>query len=227
MNKTHIIKDYLINTLDSIVAFFYPSRCPYCFCIIENDEYACKDCKDDMPPHGVFQGVMGGYRCCAPFVYDGKFREALLLFKFSRKKQYAKAFARVMYEQIQKSYPDYIFDYITYVPMYKKDEKKRGFNQSRLLAKELSKLMKIRCCNTLIKTKHTSPQHSLEGKERLKNLKGAFKIVDKSLVKEKHILIIDDVITTGSTLFECCKILEKGKPAQICCATLLSTARLY
>ena len=132
-----------------------------------------------------------------------------------------------MYEQIQKSYPDYVFDYITYVPMHRKDKRSRGFNQSQLLAKELSKLMNIGCFQTLIKVRQTDPQHILEGKKRLTNLKGAFKIVDKSLIKGRKILIIDDVVTTGSTLSECSKTLDKGKPAQICCATLLSTARLY
>ena len=227
MNKKHIIKEHIKNNIQNFIPFFYPSRCPYCFEIIEKDEYACKKCIEDMPVCGVFQGVKGGYRCCAPFVYDGKFKNALLLFKFKRKKQYAKAFARVMYEQIQKSYPNYVFDYITYVPMHRKDKRSRGFNQSQLLAKELSKLMNIGCFPTLIKIKRTKPQHKLEGHDRLTNLKGAFKIVDKSLIKGRKILIIDDVVTTGSTLSECSKTLDKGKPAQICCATLLSTAHLY
>ena len=226
MNKT-MLKDYLKKSLHNIVAFLYPSLCPFCLSVIDTDEYACKECKSDMPPYGVFQGVNDGYRCCSPLVYDGKFRNALILFKFKRKKQYTKAFARIMYEQVQKSYPDYVFDYITYVPMHRKDKKKRGFNQSQLLAKELSKLMNIGCFSTLVKIKQTTPQHKLEGKERRTNLRGAFKIIDKSLINGRHILIVDDVVTTGSTLYECSKTLEKGKPSQICCATLLSTAHLY
>ena len=209
------------------VSYFFPDRCPFCKHTIHHCDYVCDRCKKDVPVHGYFQGVNGGFKCCSPLIYQGKFKRAIIGFKFKKKTQFAPNFAQLIFRQIQESYPDYIFDMITYIPMYPKDEKKRGYNQSQLIAKELSELMKIPCVNTLSKVKRTRPQHKLSATERRHNLKGAFKIIDKNQVKGKTILIIDDIITTGSTLFECSKALEKGKPVQICCATLLTTAHLY
>ena len=222
-----VIKKKIKSLYKKYLPTIYPNRCPFCRCTIPPDDFACESCKKDIPVHGYFQGVNGGFMCCSPLLYRGKSRRAVLNFKFRKKTQYSKHFAKLIYIQIQKSYPDFIFDYITYVPMYYKDERKRGFNQSQLLAKELSILMEIPCISTIEKIKRTQHQHHLSASKRRKNLKGAFKVIDKTTVKGKHILLIDDIITTGTTLHECSKALEKAKPSQICCATILSTAYLY
>ena len=94
--------------------------------------------------------------------------------------------------------------------MHKKDEQKRGYNQSQLLANELSKLMKIPCVNTLRKVKRTRPQHNLPAVQRRNNLNGAFRIIDKNIVKGKTILIIDDVISTGGSLLAMESLVEQA-----------------
>lgn len=211
---------------NKFLSLLYPKRCPYCYSIINKEKSVCEKCEKDIYTLGVSLGV-SGYRCCSPLLYKGKFKRAVIMFKFKSKPHMSQPFSELIFEQIKRSYEDYIFDYITYVPMHRKDEKKRGYNQSQLLAKNLSQLMGIPCVDTLIKIKRTKPQHKLDAKTRRTNLKGAFKIKDKTPIKGKSILIIDDIITTGSTLSECAKTLEKEKPSHICCATLLSTANLY
>lgn len=212
---------------DIVTSVLFSNRCPYCYRIIEKDELCCQKCEKALPKHGVCQGVTGGYRSTAPLIYRGKYRRALLNFKFKNRQHYSKAFAKLMAKDIKRSYPDMIFDYITFVPMHKKPLKKRGFNQSELLANELSRELNIPCITTLEKTKNTKPQHTLRGVKRLNNLKGAFKAIDKKGLSNRSVLLIDDVITTGTTLGECCKTLTKAKPSNICCAALLSTAHLY
>lgn len=207
-------------------ALIFPHRCPFCLALTDSEHFACDKCKKDIPANGVFQGV-GGYRCCSALLYHGKFKQAVLRFKFKGKTEYAKPFARLIYDEIKRSYPDTEFDYITYVPMYKKDEKKRGYNQCELIANELSELTGIECIKALNKKKHTKPQHKLPAKERKTNLKGAFEAVNIYKVENSTILLLDDIVTTGSTLSECAKTLQKAKPAQICCATLISVANLY
>ncbi len=205
----------------------YPVRCPYCNKLIEPDEYVCKECAKGIPEHGIEQGVVGGYRCCSPLPYTGKFKRAVLRYKFHNRRRYAKRFAPLLLKQINKSYPDIIFDYIAFVPMHKHDKARRGFNQSELLAMELSALMKIPYFDVLEKTKRTTPQHKLNFRERHTNLKGAFKVSDKKKVCGRNILLLDDIVTTGTTLGECAKALQKAKPSYICCVTLLSVASLY
>lgn len=212
---------------DNFTSFLFSNRCPYCSRIIEKDELCCQKCEKALPKHGVCQGVAGGYRSTAPLVYHGRYRRALINYKFNDKQHYSKAFAKLMANDIKRSYPDMIFDYITFVPMHKKPLKKRGFNQSELLANELSRELSVPCIETLTKVKNTKPQHTLKGRKRLNNLKGAFKVIDKKTLFNRSVLLIDDVVTTGTTLGECSKTLMKAKPSHICCAALLSTAHLY
>ncbi len=210
--------------LKRIRNLLYPNRCPYCGVAIENGEYACKTCLEEFPKTGIFKGVSGGIRCASPLHYSAKYRHAVLNFKFHRKIQYAEQFAYALYVEIQRSYPDMIFDYISYVPMYWSDHIKRGYNQCEVLSKHLSHISKIPYKRTLKKTRKTKHQHNIKSsKERLTNLKGAFEVIDKESVKGKNILFLDDIVTTGATLSECTKTLRKAKPQMICCITLLST----
>ena len=204
-----------------------PQRCPFCYRIIEKNEKTCKRCEKDIPVYGIFQGVKGGYRCSSAFLYTGKFKRAVLNFKLRHKKQYSPQLAFFIAKSVERNFPDMIFDYITFVPTYKKSSNKYGYNQSELLAKDLSELLRIPCYPTLVKTRKTKPQHDLCAKLRSTNLKGAFKVIDKEIIKGRSILLIDDIVTTGSTLGECAKTLEKGKPSKICCATVLASGILY
>lgn len=75
----------------------------------------------------------------------------------------------------------------------------------------------------LAKTKKNKTQHSIKAAERAKNVIGVYSPIDKNLIKGKRILIIDDIITTGSTLGECARILNKCKCGEICCCTLCTS----
>ena len=114
------------------------------------------------------------------------------------------------------------FDIITCVPMHKDDRKKRGYNQAELLARECAKIMNIPYIDTLEKHKKNKVQHSIKAKERAKNVRGVYRLIQKDIVKDKNILIIDDIITTGHTLGECAKVLSKGKCKSIRCAVVCS-----
>ena len=90
-------------------------------------------------------------------------------------------------------------DYLTFVPMTEKAEKRRGYNQSKLLAQKLSERVGVQVVECLVKTKETQRQAKLTANERRKNLVDAFKVINKKAVKDKSVLIVDDVTTTGST----------------------------
>ena len=207
---------------NTAIQLLFPQRCPYCRELVEKTEYACKKCGKEMPEDGIYQGILGGYRCASRLPYIGRYRRAVLNFKFRDKVQHKNQFAQIMYKEVQRYYKDMVFDYVTFVPMHKRALKKRGYNQSRLLAEELSSLMGIPCVKVIEKTKHTKAQHKLNAKKRKTNLNGAFKVIDKSRIKGRSILLVDDIVTTGSTLAECSKTINKAKPQLICCLTLLS-----
>lgn len=102
------------------------------------------------------------------------------------------------------------------VPLFKRKLKKRGFNQTEEIAKELSKtLMVPLISDNLIKIKETSPQVELSEKERRENLRSAFFCKNPALIKQKKIFLIDDVYTTGSTMEECAKTLKKSGAKEV------------
>ena len=115
-------------------------------------------------------------------------------------------------------------DVITAVPMHKKDYKKRSFNQSFLIAAEVSAVMNIPAEDDLIvKTRRTSEQKTLSGKERSVNLIGAFSVKNKENVENKNIILIDDICTTGSTLAEAASVLMAGGAKSVYCACCCKT----
>ena len=111
--------------------------------------------------------------------------------------------------------------------MHEKDFKNRGYNQSQLLAQELGKLLSVPYFDALEKVKRTKKQHRLSYAKRKTNLRGAFRVADSEFIKGKNILIIDDIVTSGYTLFECCKTLSKAEPGSVCCATIARAGNAY
>ena len=211
-----------------LTAFFYPERCPYCGSLIEACEIACPKCYEDIQQkHVPLPGGARGFRCISSFAYDGRVRRMILRMKFHDRIQYIPQVAQILAGDITKAYGDNAFDCITAVPMHESDLKKRGYNQSVLLAKELAKLLELPYSDTLLKIKKTKKQHLLKYKERKTNLNGAFKVIDKDEINGKRILIIDDIITSGYTLGNCCKVLSRAKPETICCATIANAHDKY
>ena len=204
-----------------LISFFYPERCPYCSTRIEAEAIACPTCMERIiEKQRPIQRGAYGYRCVSSFFYDGAVRRMLIRVKFRERTQHIRQAAAILHQDIAACYRDIPFDLITYVPMHVKDKKQRGYNQCELLAKELGKLSGLPVIPTLEKTKRTKKQHHLSYAERRTNLRGAFRLIDKDALRDKSILIVDDIITSGCTLGVCAKELNKAHPRMICCATI-------
>lgn len=214
------IKERKITFPYKIFCAFLPERCPFCDIPIRPGELYCRKCQRRLKFTDYRTYAKGGVECICTFPYTDEYKATVKRFKFSGRKQYAYSMARLMADTIRKKYADRNFDVITCVPMHKHSITERGYNQSALLAKKLSFMLGIPYKPLLVKTKLTKPQHSLKKpKERENNIKGAFRITNKSYLRRKRILLIDDIITTGNTLGECARTLYKGAPEDICCAT--------
>ena len=217
-----------MNPLYKLATLIFPDRCPYCNCLIKPERIACPRCFEILrQKHIPLSSGVSGYRCVSSFVYGGKVRRMIIRLKFYDRTQYIPQIARVTADDIKATFADIGFDCITYVPMHTKDEKKRGYNQSELLAKALSKELSLPCLDTLDKIKRTKKQHTLTYSQRRKNLSGAFKAKEGVDISGKSVLMIDDIITSGATLSTCCKALRRAKPKMICCATIASAKNVY
>ena len=112
-------------------------------------------------------------------------------------------------------------DCILPVPLHRKREKMRGFNQAELLGRSISRLSSLPLLRgVLVKTRNTPAQVSLEAAERETNLRGAFEVRKPALVKGQTVLLVDDVFTTGSTLRECSRVLGQSGALEVRALTL-------
>ncbi len=184
----------------------YPVRgavCMQCGRPLENStrEY-CYDCTRE--ESAIWQGK-------ALYLYQGAIKQTMYRFKYSNKQEYAQFFAEYAIEKYGEWIREKEIDAIVPVPMYRKKQKKRGYNQAESFAKALSSLTGIPVANNLIsRVVDTAPQKELNDIERKKNLKSAFQNC-KNVVQYKHILVVDDIYTTGSTIRA---VTEKLKAVQ-------------
>lgn len=117
------------------------------------------------------------------------------------------------------------FDIIIPVPMYKDKMLRRGYNQTELISKNLSKKINVKYhSDVLIKLKSNKTQSLLNKKERIENVKNVFEIQNSEKINGKNIILVDDIFTTGATALECSKLL-KNKGANNICVLVISKAK--
>lgn len=159
----------------------------------------------------------------ASFIYNDVSKDLILNLKFRDKTLSAEALAKMMFRaghDIWLEEPDLLIP----VPMHRLRLIKRRFNQAALLAKHLSKQTLIPVdYSSLVRIENTVPQVNLSGAARRNNLKHAFVVKNVAAIKNKKVVIIDDVKTTGSTLLECAKALHKAGAACIYALSIAQT----
>jgi ComF family protein len=149
-------------------------------------------------------------------IYEGGLEEAIKQLKYYGITRLSSPLSDLLFK-----YPLPDVDVIIPVPLHGRRLKERGFNQSALIAKGISKRLKRPLLiNCLIRTRYTTPQVNLTAKEREKNIKDAFSINDSGDIQGKDIMLIDDVFTTGATVRECSKVLQKAGAGNIYVITL-------
>ena len=177
-----------------------------------DNEMICAACAQNKPEFD---------RALAVLNYDENSRILITNFKYFDQMHLAKYFAELMNRKAAEIL--YEVDFIAPVPLHKLRLIKRKYNQAAFLAKNIGKLSdKKVLLDLLIRTKNNPPQAELNQKQRRKNVAGIFKVKEKYLpqIKDKNILLIDDVITTGSTVSACAKILKKKGAGQVFVLTL-------
>lgn len=172
----------------------------------------CDSCYSILVPkkEGIVKNFKFVDRAYACFYYNPLFRDILRRYKFGNQRYLYRLFSEILLEKIMdlKLYEE--IDLIIPVPLHRDTLIKRGFNQVDLLAEEIGKILKVEVLTrTLVKNKFTEEQVKLNLEERKVNLKDAFDIKNPEKIKGKRILLIDDIITTGSTLEECSKVLKE------------------
>ena len=202
----------------------FTRRCRQCGEVIALDEDYCEECKalkritgKTCPKCGrevkhcvcAKQKFSPGYKAfCAPYYYKDSVQRGVLRLKHSGHTQLVPCMAERIVQTVKERFDDVTFDAVTFIPMGRIHQFRRGFNQSELLAKEVADALGVPCEAMLKKIKITRMQHRSSAAQRKVNLYGAFDIVDAARIQGKTVLLIDDVKTTGTTLSECAVTLN-------------------
>ena len=150
--------------------------------------------------------------------YVGLLREILIDYKFRDCVYYSDVLSKIMTEKLLKTRLYRRYEAITYVPMHKMDMLARGYNQSKILAKKVSKDTLLKFIEPVEKIKRTKKQIEVTSLDRYKNLKDVFQVTGKLL---ENIIVVDDVITTGSTIDEVARVLKENGVKKV--AALVAT----
>jgi len=224
----------LFSFLNDLEKFVFPAFCPICGTELKKNEFVCQKCFDK-----TFFVSRKKCKICGKPIKSGKickkcrkkkpsfdfviscgsyvppFSDIIKIYKYHNRPSLSKQLARKLYSNYLSRGDIQDIKYFTWVPMTKAEIRERGYNQSLLLAAEFSKISSLTGIDLLRKTANIPSQTTLPYEKRSINVKNAYQIKEKALkeFKEKPkngIILIDDVLTTGSTLNECAAELKKA-----------------
>lgn len=178
-----------------------PPFCRKCGKSGSYDDFVCEDCRMKTYYFDV------SYSVC---IYEGVIRECIHNFKYNARLGLEQLFKDLMIK-FAESYMDmWRYDWLIPVPLHRVRHRERTFNQSEILAAHISKRFKISMLkNNLVRTHLGKPQVMLSKNKRFEDIKDSFRVKNPSLIKDKSLLLIDDVFTTGATVDECSKVLKE------------------
>lgn len=235
-SRIHLLQDRIDSsvqwTYHNVLPIFYPRHCPLCDHILPYGTIICPDCKKLLP----FVREPVCYCCGKPinrpeqeycfdcrmfrksfqrglalFLYDEKIHLSMMAFKYGNRRMLAQFFAHSAYQCHRDILRGWHIDAVVPVPIHKNKRKKRGYNQAALLAKELAALLNLPCYpDLLLRIVDTLPQKQFSPQARLNNLQNVFRINPRYgnvISSHPHILLIDDIYTTGATMEICSRIL--------------------
>lgn len=236
--------------LHALLDIILPPTCHICHSHIPDAGrlHICPPCRERLPlvssPLCTHCGIpfagTGGDHCCgaclthpphydtarAQYLYEEAICDLIHSFKYNQQTQLRYPLALLALEGMSGFVEAHAPHLIVPVPLHRSRLRQRGFNQAVLLGRVISKRLSLPMApDTLIRTRPTEPQIELSAAERRLNVKGAFTVGRADSVAGKRILLLDDVMTTGSTMDECAKELKKSGAEAVIAATIARTAR--
>lgn len=219
-----------MNLIEKCLGVLYPQTC--CFCGKVSKEHICKECSEKI----TYLDEPVCKKCGKPIRYEeqeycsdcqntaffyeqgksvwlhtGSVRWSVYQFKYHNRRIYGKFYAQELFRLYGKWIRENKIDVIIPIPLHKKRKRKRGYNQSEVIARHLGKLLNLPVnARAVVRVRNTKPQKELSHKERTRNLRDAFRVT-KYWNGRGNVLLIDDIYTTGNTVDSVAKLLrQKG-----------------
>ncbi|MGD8836184.1 MAG: ComF family protein [Desulfobacteraceae bacterium] len=213
-----LMADYLCTRCSDL---YEPVQTPLChscgrpFISQQGVDHECPDC---------LKHAFGFDTARASGLHEPPLKTLIHQFKYQGRAELARPLGRVLWQALQRFYDWRSFDLVLPVPLHWFRRCRRGFNQAALLLRQWAGLAdeqgvifnkSVVSEKVLLRRRHTPPQTGLGKKRRVSNLKNAFSVNNPKQVRNKRILLIDDVLTTGSTVDACSKVLKSAGAASI------------
>ncbi len=216
---------------DNLLTFLFPYPCVVCNLPVRKNQYVCSRCKSDIHYIGrnsvcsvCYSPIPDGETLCGGCLlrpphydrlvsgvyFDGAIRKSLHRYKFRNRSDLHGSFSKLMCKQLVKQ-DCTNFDAIVPIPLSKERYLERGYNQAGLLAEDIALHFSVPYIPfALIRKRNTLRQSTLAHQYREGNVRGAFALGNAENLKDKHVLLVDDIFTTGATVREASKILAKS-----------------
>ncbi len=210
---------------ESFLNFIFPPRCPVCRSYQEKRGMWCPACLSRtarmhrLPMDREMYRVLASVQAVGH--YHGALRKLIGELKYKKNKS-SLDYIHVFLTEALRLEQFGAIDAVVPVPLYKNKQKKRGFNQAELIFRSWSETQGYQWLNALERVRSTVPQYQLHVNERRKNMKGAFVVKYGMELRGKNILLVDDILTTGSTLRECAIVLKQAGADEIRALVLAS-----
>ena len=193
-----------------IWSLLFPPKCVLCKKLLSKEETdLCRNCRENAPEFGT-------HKIKLSFLaqWTG------LWYKFYGKRSYASTYGRLLAMKLLKEGWDDT-DVLTWAPISRQRKFRRGYDQVELFARVVAAELGLELTSTLRKIRHTKPQSTMgDASHRRANILGAYEVIDPALVRDKRVLMLDDIVTTGTTASECARMLLTAGAKEVKLATL-------
>lgn len=193
-----------------MLRLLFPPKCAFCRKLLAKSETdLCRGCRTDAPRCiRTKRKIPFIAQWTAMWYYEENVSKSIRRFKFGNTRSYADVYGRFLALRLHDAFPE-PYDMLTWVPVSGLRKLKRGYDQSELIAKALSRELGMPATPVLKKIRHTPPQSGIrEAAQRRANVLGAYKTLPDQDLSGKRILLLDDVLTTGATASECARVLQ-------------------
>ena len=210
-----------------ILNLLYPPRCVLCRRLLKKEETdLCTDCRYEAP---FFPDTKRNLQFLDSFAavwyYESSVRGSLLRFKFRGARGYAASYGKLLAMRLMQQYPEG-FEVLTWIPVSRLRKLRRGYDQVELLAKAVGRELGMIPVSTLKKVRHNRQQSRIsESAQRRANVLGVYQVTDPDLIRDRRVLLLDDILTTGATASEAGRVLLTAGAKEVHCAAVAAARK--
>lgn len=208
--------------IQKLLEFLFPPKCVLCRSILEKEETdLCRRCRSDAPKFGKRREKLRFVKdCTAVWYYEDQVRGSLIRYKFRNARSYWGCYSRMVAMRVAQDLPEDI-GIVTWVPIGPKRRRKRGYDQVELIAGGVGAELDLPVQRLLVKKRDNKPQSGIRTAEhRRANVLGVYETENREMITGRNILLLDDIITTGSTVSECARMLTEAGAKNVYCAAV-------